>query len=164
MLFFLFQQAPNPYQNNLIQLYFFHFLLPALAEHGRPDLAEELVSTHYGFLRELGDDTLPECFSRVKRGVGSRCHTWSGAAATYAARYVAGIRPAAPGNPNHLRFDPIIHDISRVSARLAHPDGWILVDWEKSSDGSINLQRLEYPKGIHFDIGSSSCISPRIKA
>ena len=147
-----------------LELYFFHFLLPALAEHGRPDLAEELVSTHYGFLRELGDDTLPECFCRVKRGLGSRCHTWSGAAATYAARYVAGIRPAAPGDPNHLRFDPIIHDISRVSARLAHPEGWILVDWEKSSDGSINLQRLEHPEGIHFDIGSSSCISPSIKA
>jgi len=28
-----------------------------------------------------------------------------------------------------------------------------------ASDGSTNLQRLEYPNGIQFHIGSASCIS-----
>lgn len=133
-----------------LELYFFHYLLPALAAHGRPDLAEMLVQSHYGFLAELGDDTLPECFSRVSRGVGSRCHPWSGAAATYAARHVAGIRLREAGRPEHLVFDPVVAGVSRASARIAHPRGIIEVAWHKDAAGRIVPDLLTAPEGVEI--------------
>jgi hypothetical protein len=129
-----------------IELYFFHYALPALAAHGRPDLAEHLIDDHYGFLRELGDDTLPECFFGAGNAVGSRCHSWSGAAAIYAARHVLGIRPAAPGNLRELVFDPSVDRITRASGRICHPDGWIEISWQ-SIDGKIH-PCIKAPEGV----------------
>ena len=129
-----------------LELYFMHYALPALAAHGRPDLAEQLIEKHYGFLRSIGDDTLPECFCRVERGGGSRCHSWSGAPAIYAARHVLGIRPAEPGNPRNLLWDPVIHGITRASGKIAHPDGWIEVSWERR-DGEIHPE-IKVPPGV----------------
>ncbi len=136
-----------------LELYFLHYALPALAKHGRPDLAELLIEQHYGFLRSIGDDTLPECFSRVDRGLGSRCHSWSGAAAIYAARYVLGLRPAEPGNPDKLIFAPIVHDITRASGRIVHPDGWIEVDWHLEN-GEI-IAQIQAPEGVQVEISNS---------
>jgi hypothetical protein len=133
-----------------LELYFLHYALPALAEHGRPDLAEALIEQHYGFLQRLGDDTLPECFARVERGVGSRCHSWAGAAAIYAARYVLGIRPAASDQPRRLRWAPVVHGITRASGRIAHPDGWIEVAWEKVG-GEFRLS-FTAPDGVEIEL------------
>jgi len=123
-----------------LELYFLFFALPALAAHGRPDLSERLIDDHYGFLRQLGDDTLPECFCRVRQSVGSRCHSWSGAAAIYAARHVLGIRPAEPGDPNRLVFQPQTHRITSASGHIAHPHGWIEVRWRRLPDGSLESE------------------------
>lgn len=113
-----------------LELFFFHFALPALANNGRPDLAELLIDEHYEYLRKTGDETFPEQFGSYEARGGSRCHSWAGAPAIYAARYVLGIRPAEPGNPRKLIFDPIVHSITRASGRIAHPDGWIEVSWD----------------------------------
>jgi hypothetical protein len=129
-----------------LELYFLSFALPALAGHGRPDLAEQLIAEHYGYLKTLGDDTLPECFHGAEKSMGSRCHSWAGAAAIYAGNYVLGIRPAGDGNPRHLVFDPVVHGIRQASGRIAHPDGWIEVEW-KSVDGKIQ-SRLKAPAGV----------------
>jgi len=120
-----------------LELYFLHYALPALAEHGRPDLAEMIIDQHYGFLRTFDDDTLPECFCRVESSHGSRCHSWAGTPAIYAARYILGIRQAFPGNPRKLVFNPVVHGITRASGRIAHPDGWIDVSWSLK-DGIIH--------------------------
>lgn len=130
-----------------MELYLFHFALPALAKHGRPDLAELLIDEHYGYLRRLGDDTLPECFCRVEQSVGSRCHSWSGAAAIYAAKYVLGTRQAEPGNPDEFLFAPIVHGVSQASGRISHPKGWIDVEWAKDSDGAIHAE-IHAPKDV----------------
>lgn len=129
-----------------LELYFFHYALPALAEHGRPDLAENLIDDHYGFLRDIGDDTLPECFFGAENARGSRCHGWSGAPAIYAARHVLGIRPAVPGNPRELVFDPVVDRITRASGRISHPDGWIEVWWQ-SINGNIH-PIIKAPEGV----------------
>lgn len=129
-----------------LELFFFSFLLPALAEHGRADLAEELIRDHWGYLMELGDDTLPECFSRVERGQGSRCHSWSGAPAIYAARYVLGLRLEHPGNPNHFIFDPRVAEITRASGTLPHPKGAIQIHWERVN-GELKAETTA-PEGV----------------
>ncbi len=139
-----------------LELYFLHYALPALAEHGRPDLAELLIDEHYGFLRGTGLDTLPECFCRVEREQGSRCHSWSGALAIYAARYVLGIRPAEPGNPRRMVFAPVVHGIARASGKVAHPDGWIEVSWEKTSGGEIQSS-IVVPTGLDVAVPWQAC-------
>lgn len=131
------------------ELYFFYFLLPALAAHGRPDLAERLITDHYGYLRSLGDDTLPECFCRVHHAVGSRCHSWSGAPAIYAARHVLGVRPAQPGDPSKFVCEPVVHSIRAASGRIAHPAGWIDISWERREDGALDL-RWAAPEGVEL--------------
>ena len=137
-----------------LELYFLHYALPALAMHGRPDLAEMLIGEHYGFLRDKGFDTLGECICRVERSIGSLCHSWSGAAAIYAARYVLGIRPSAPGNPRELLFEPIVHGIKRASGRIAHPQGWIDVSWV--DDCGVFSPMLKAPAGVDIVLGQRS--------
>lgn len=129
-----------------LELYFLAYLLPALAEMGRADLAEDVVRDHYGYLMSLGDDTLAECFSRAEAGVGSRCHSWSGAAAIYTARYVLGLRPESPGDVDRWVFDPKVHRITRASGQIAHPRGEIRVAWTKSGD-SFDA-KIEAPEGV----------------
>ena len=137
-------------QSSYLELYFLHYALPALAAHGRPDLAELLISEIYGFLQDVGDDTLPEGFARVKKGGGSRCHSWAGAAAIYAARQVLGIRLAEPGNPKRLLFEPVVHGITQASGKIAHPDGWIEVSWELK-DGVIHPE-IKVPEGVEVKL------------
>jgi alpha-L-rhamnosidase len=138
-----------------LELYFLHYLLPALAEHGRPDLAERVITEHVGMLRQLGDDTLPEAFARVSRGLGSRCHTWSAGPAIYAARYVLGIRPAEGDNPDRLIFQPIVAGITHARGRIAHRRGWIEVEWHRTADGQV-VSRVELPAGVTLSHGGNA--------
>ncbi len=128
-----------------LELYFLHYLLPALAAHERPDLAEHVLSTHYGHIRALGDDTLPETLWSLASGGGSRCHSWSGAGAIYAARHILGVRPDAAGDPDRLVCAPLVHSIKRASGRIAHRKGWIEVQW----DDAGTLPRVRAPQGVH---------------
>ncbi|MCG9895747.1 MAG: hypothetical protein MH204_09755 [Fimbriimonadaceae bacterium] len=128
-----------------LELYFFSFLLPGLARAGRPDLAEQVIRDHYGWLKSLGDDTLPECFSRADRGEGSRCHTWSGAPALYAAEFVLGLR-LDDSDPDTVIFRPITAGIHRASGVWRHPRGPIRVTWAEK-DGRIDAE-FDAPPGV----------------
>lgn len=130
-----------------LELFYLFFALPALARHGRPDLAEQVIRKHYGHLMKAGDDTLPECFCSIHKAGGSRCHTWSGAAAVYAARYILGLRPADTLEFGHLTLDPVVHAITRASGRIAHARGWIDVSWERKADGTFHAE-IDAPAGI----------------
>lgn len=126
-----------------LELYFFYFLLPALAEAGRPDLAEQVVADHFGYLMTLGDDTLPECFSRAAGGVGSRCHSWSGAPALYAARYVLGLRQTGP---REFLFRPMVHGIASAKGSIPCPGGIISVEWKR--EGGDFVAHISSPDGV----------------
>ena len=134
-----------------LELFYLYFVLPGLAKHGRPDLAERMIAQHYGYLMKLGDDTLPECFSTVGRSSGSRCHSWSGAAAIYAARYVLGLRPAGDGNHRHLIFNPVVHGIRQASGLIAHADGWIEVSWKM--ENGVRQHHLNAPASVRVSLG-----------
>ncbi|TVR46551.1 MAG: hypothetical protein EA425_17130 [Puniceicoccaceae bacterium] len=130
------------------ELYFLYFLLPALAELDRPDLAEFLIREHYGYLRSWGDDTLAECFYQRAAGTGSRCHSWSGGAAVYAARYVLGLRPAVPGSLEAWIFQPVVAGIRQASGRIAHPLGWLEVSWRRQDEAIVAT--LNAPDGVRI--------------
>lgn len=127
-----------------LELYFFHYLLPALATHDRPDLAEHVLATHYGHLQAQGHETLPETLLGLTKGGESRCHPWSGAGAIYAARQILGIRPEKAGDPDRLVCAPLVHGIKQASGRIAHSKGWIDVQWE----GEGLLPDVQAPRGV----------------
>lgn len=128
-----------------LDLYFLHFLLPGLAAHERPDLAEHVLTTHYGHLRSLGHITLAETLRGLSSCNGSLCHPWSGAGTIYAARHILGIRMENAGDPNHLLCAPLVHGIERAAGRIAHPKGWIEVEWNLEDP----LPSVRAPEGVH---------------
>lgn len=132
------------WQSGNLELYFFHFLLPGLAAHDRPDLAEQILSSHYGHLQSQGPQTLVETLHGLSNHSGSACHPWSGAGAIYAARHILGIRLEKPGDPDNLVCAPLVHGIDRASGRIAHPKGWIEVEWK----GEDTLPAVSAPEGV----------------
>jgi len=109
------------------ELYFFYYLLPALAEHGRAEFAEKLIRQHYGFLHGLNYPTLNECFSRAHRGVGSCCHSWAGAPALYLVEQVVGLKQKTPGDPSVWLLEPQPSALTKVSYRLPVTGGAIAI-------------------------------------
>jgi hypothetical protein len=122
------------------ELYFFFYLLPALAKHGEISLAESLISETYEFIKSLAYPTLTECFHRADRGSGSCCHSWSGAPALYAIEYVLGLRQITPGDPNSYIVDPVDSGREQVSGSIPHAGGLISVSWQRQPNGRVAAQ------------------------
>ncbi|MCH2156859.1 MAG: hypothetical protein MK080_12790, partial [Opitutales bacterium] len=133
-----------------LELYFQSYLYPALAKMGRTDLAELMISHHYGFLRSLDKPTLNECFGRAHRGVGSCCHSWSGAAGVYIHRFIIGLRLVEAGRPNHLILDPKTTAIDSISAVLPRQDGEIRIEWKRNAEGIIEA-KVEKPSSVTIE-------------
>lgn len=146
-----FQQGSSEGQGSgHIELYFFSYLLGELAERGHAAFAEALIRETWGPLVADGFGTLPECFSRHAAGFGSRCHSWSGAPAIYASRYILGLREITPGDTSRYRFDPRPSDaITRAEGTFPHPNGPIRVKWHRNGSGKIEAQ-LEAPEGVEI--------------
>jgi hypothetical protein len=130
------------------ELYFFHYLLPALAMHGHGSLAVSLVREHYGFLKSLGYPTLPECFHQAEVGKGSCCHSWSGAAAVFATEYLLGLSPAFPGQSDVFRLSPADCGLSQAEGIYPHRAGPIRVRWIRQ-EGRF-LARASLPAGVQL--------------
>ncbi|MBC2607057.1 hypothetical protein [Pelagicoccus albus] len=132
-----------------IELYYLYFLLPALAELGRCNLAEELIEQHYGYLATQECLTLSECFGSVRRS-GSLCHVWSSAGALYLHENVLGVRQAVAGNPDKWILEPRVTErFSRVSGVLPHRLGDIKIQWERDVSGQIEIE-YDAPVGVEI--------------
>lgn len=129
------------------ELYFFHYLLPALVAHDRVELAESMIRETYGFLRALGYPTLVECFHRAAEGRGSCCHSWSGSPAIYATEYVLGLRLAEPGNPRAYVLDPVETGRDHAEGSLPLSDGLLHVRWTRQPDGRLSAHAT-VPPGV----------------
>jgi hypothetical protein len=116
------------------ELYFFYYLLPALVAHGRVEFAEELIREHYGFIKNLGYPTLPECFHSAKNGGGSCCHSWSGAPAIHCTESVLGLRLAHPGQTDTWLLDPRSPGHFHAEGTIPHRRGPIQVHWNRRGD------------------------------
>ncbi|NBD38661.1 MAG: hypothetical protein GVY10_08840 [Verrucomicrobia bacterium] len=66
--------------------------------------------------------------------MGSCCHSWSGGAAIYLARYAMGFRQEEPGNRQNWVLDPVSPSLDRAQCRFPHEDGPIAIEWEKEGD------------------------------
>lgn len=130
------------------ELYFFYFLLPGLAHAGKIDLALDLIQETYGFIKSLNFPTLPECFHRAREGLGSCCHSWSGAPALFATNYILGLRQKTPGNPDLFILDPLSKSHCGVSGSLPHRLGTIEIRWVRTADGIRASASI--PEGVHI--------------
>jgi alpha-L-rhamnosidase len=129
-----------------VELYFFHYLLPALASHSRFALAESLIEETYGFLKSLGYQTLVECFHRADQGKGSCCHSWSGSPAVYGTAFILGLRQTQPGKPDAFTLDPVSSSHRSAQGVLPHARGSINVRWKRR--GSRIQARATLPPGV----------------
>jgi hypothetical protein len=145
--------------NGFSELYFFHYVLPALALHDRAELAETLIDETYGYLKSFGYPTLVESFHKAKQARGSCCHSWSGSAALYATDYILGLRHAHPGNPDAFVLDPRAVRPQGAKGTLPHARGCIQVHWERRA-GGIHAHAVLPPgvtltpaAGVHLTLG-----------
>ncbi|MDF3129478.1 hypothetical protein P0Y35_09760 [Kiritimatiellaeota bacterium B1221] len=137
-----------------LELYFHIYLLPALAEMGRDDWAEQFIIEHFEYLKSLNYPTLNECFCRAVRGQGSCCHSWSGAPAIYASQNILGLRQREPGNPDAWIVDPRTQNYSSVSGCLPHAKGDIYVSWTRKENG-FHFE-IKAPEGVEVQVPASA--------
>jgi len=144
-------------QAGYAELYFFFFLLPALANCGRHDLAEKLLGEHYGYLRSFALTTLPEEFLGIENGKHSCCHTWSGAAAIYATERVLGLTRPVPGDPDRFLLAPESPLHHSAEGRLPHASGEIWVRWMRRGPGIF--AEASVPEGVTLEAGSGVALA-----
>lgn len=105
-------------------------LFPALTEHGHVDLAYEVVTQRtypsYGYWAAQGATTLWEQWIATPR---SHDHAMFGSVDDWFYKYLAGIRPAAPGY-RQIAIRPYVPTgLASVSAHRDTPYGRVAVDW-----------------------------------
>lgn len=130
------------------ELYFWSFLLPALAERGYQAEAVGWIRQHWGFALDADLGTMPECFCQKDQGNGTKCHSWSGFPAVFLHRYLLGLRQLRPGDPNTWILDPLpVPGFDRAEGVQAHASGWIRVAWERKPDGQL-MTKIEVPASV----------------
>ncbi|MFQ3670825.1 MAG: family 78 glycoside hydrolase catalytic domain, partial [Verrucomicrobiia bacterium] len=135
-----------------LELYFWSYVLPVLAEQGFHQAAVRWIRQHWGYATEDGFGTLPECFCRKNSGEGSKCHSWSGFPAVFLTRYLLGLRQARRGDPNEWVLDPLpVEGLDWAEGCQPHADGMIRVAWERTLDGRIEA-RVEAPESVRVRV------------
>ncbi|AQG82109.1 family 78 glycoside hydrolase catalytic domain [Spirosoma montaniterrae] len=66
----------------------------------------------------------------------SDCHAWSASPLYQFLSTTCGIRPAEPGFRS-VRIDPALGDLTSVEGRVPHPQGDIVVQFQKTATGSL---------------------------
>ncbi|WP_309026232.1 hypothetical protein [Pelagicoccus enzymogenes] len=131
-----------------VELYFFRYLLSAMAERGHGERALRLIRQHWGPLVADRFGTLPECFYRFEDRMGSRCHGWSGYPAVWYMNWILGLRQESAGDPNNWILDPLeIEGINKVDGALPHRSGLIRVAWHRQLDGELEVS-INSPEGV----------------
>jgi hypothetical protein len=86
-------------------------------------------------------------FSEWVKDPRSDCHAWSAYPAYFFLNTIAGIGPATPGF-TAVRIEPHPGRLTKISARMPHPDGLITTDYQKGRDGFWSI-RIGLPATIN---------------
>jgi hypothetical protein len=122
--------------------YFSFFLFKALQKTGKEDLFLDNLDFWYTFI-DRGHTTCGETgFASHDR---SDCHAWSAHPAYFLLSSVCGIKPADIGF-NTVEIKPHLGNLNRVKADMPHPNGSIVVEYQKTKKG---LQaKINLPAGL----------------
>jgi len=159
-----------------ISTFYGFYVLNALAEAGEIETAQEIISSYWGGMLDLGATTFWEDFDldwtkdsgRIdeltpagKKDIHgdfgaycykgfrhSFCHGWASGPTAWMSRYILGVEPAEPGF-GKVRISPRLGKLNRVKGTYPTPKGVITVEHCKKSDGSID-SKIDLPAGVEL--------------
>ncbi|GMV83042.1 MAG: hypothetical protein AMXMBFR7_42260 [Planctomycetota bacterium] len=133
--------------------YFAFYVLNALYDHGRSDLAERLIRRNYGLMRAGGAWTLWEFF----HDRSSLCHAWSGAPAHCFATRALGVRQNIPGKLDEILLAPDSATLTWVRGAVPHRRGLIEVSWRLEAGGLV--LEASVPRGLKVKVKPAGALS-----
>ncbi|MFH1497505.1 MAG: alpha-L-rhamnosidase C-terminal domain-containing protein [Verrucomicrobiota bacterium] len=118
-----------------VELFFLHYALDLLYGLGEVALADRVVRSYYGTMQAAGAPTFWETLAMGRKGAGSLCHAWSGAATQACITRVIGLRPAVPGRTDRYLIAPCPGPLRHAECVFPHPRGAIQVRWTRDEHG-----------------------------
>ena len=129
------------------ELWYQHYVLQALARHGRAGDAMSVIRGLWQANLEANDDTIWE--SRDGREAfdccGSLCHAFSCAPLYFMQSVVLGVRPIRPGF-TEFTLAPCATDLDSAQGNVPTPHGLIGIAWQRAAPGWLNV-RAHVPDG-----------------
>ncbi len=121
--------------------YMEYYVLEALCQMGRSDLAKARTLQRYGRMIREDYSTLWELWIRIG---GTRNHAWSGGPLVIMSKYFAGIRPLEPGW-NRCEIRPQTDVCAQITCTVPTVRGYIRLNTEKT-EGALRLD-AQVPQG-----------------
>ena len=133
----------------LMNPYFQHYVLEALAKAGKHDWALSFIRDYWGLMLDCGATTTWETFQSTGPVLpaSSLCHPWSGAPAYWLPAYVLGVKCAAPGWRKAMVRPQATIGVDSARGAVPTPHGPISVEWQRKH-GEIELVRCDAPEGV----------------
>ncbi|MBN8526202.1 MAG: hypothetical protein J0M02_12785 [Planctomycetes bacterium] len=146
-------------EEGYLELYFLSYALEGLYRHGRVELAERIMRSHWGHMREHGAWTIWECLRRGESGAGSLCHAWSTTPARWFHERILGVRPLRRGEPTVMLVAPE-SCLDAADGVVPHPAGPIRVAWRRE-DGRLRIEASGPPGVVLRIAGGGDPVRPR---
>ncbi len=112
-------------------LYFIHYLFDTFQKMGCGEKVLDYVNIWTDMLAKGAVTTWEK-----PEPTRSECHAWGSHLFYHYFSTVAGIRPVAPGFAK-IAIKPAFGHLTKMTGRMAHPDGFIEFDLNKQADGTI---------------------------
>ncbi len=126
-------------------LWFAHFLIQALFEHGMTDEALAQMRVFWGAYDDL--PTFPE--TRIQAGNTGMCHGWAAGPAYLLPAFVLGVQPSDAGWKT-VRFAPNPGDVAQASGRFTTPHGELSAAWQ-FTDARYSAE-VVIPAGVRLQV------------
>lgn len=126
------------------------YVLGALYDYGRPDVAERFIRQYWRRMIYRHNDTAWENFDDV--GIGTLSHAWSGAPTYYMMTQVLGVELGWPrlADPDRLVLAPQSATLNWARGVVPHPRGRVKVFWEIRGD--LLWVECEAPEGVEWSV------------
>lgn len=145
------------------EFYFQHYVLQALARHGRVMEALAAIRTMWR------DNVLEDCDTVWEMHTGhkavpeampshSRCHGFSCAPLYFLQSVILGVRPVKPGFSEFM-LAPQAGDLAEARGAVPTPRGLIQVAWRRTAPGSLHIA-VDIPPGTRAVTPSGSEYGP----
>ena len=142
------------------ELYFQHYVIQALAMHGRVTDAMGVMRARWREMIEAGSDTIWET-SRGRKsftGCGSLCHGFACAPLYFMQSVLLGVQPLKPGFED-FALAPQSADLNSAWGSVPTPHGPIRAKWERKPAENMILN-VEVPEGTRAVLGDGRSLPP----
>lgn len=145
------------------EFYFQHYVLQALARHGRIAEALNIIRTMWRDNVEEDCDTIWEMHTAHKAvpeamPSHSRCHAFSCAPLYFLQSVILGIRPLQPGF-SEFALDPRPGDLAEARGAVPTPRGLIRVEWRRMARNRLHIKAM-LPSGTRAIMPSGKTAGP----